>query len=104
MKIPMGDNEKYKFDAVYAEKKSASQPKETKCVENEEECCCDSVDNKGERGHSETGLISKIIPKGDEKGFSKSKRNNRASMMRRSLSEVNYFCLIFHLYCERQHY
>ena len=91
MKIPMGDNEKYKVDLVFEEKKPKTPKlKETTKCEEKEIFDRDKVDSKGEKGFQDTLLIIKSLPKGDEKGVLKSKRTNRASMMRRSLSEVNF--------------
>ena len=98
MKIPMGENEKSKYDSVFEEKKSAFKRTETAKSE-EKEIIFDEKDNKkGEKSVTETaGPVGKMFVKGDEKGSLKSKQKLRMTTLRRSLSEV-IFCAFLILY------
>lgn len=94
MKIPMGDNENSKLDSVFEETKCTFVCKESTKCEEKDISCSEKVAIRGEKGDQEIEIVVSNISKGDEKGGSKSKRNNRASMMRRSLSEVT-FCVFY---------
>ena len=98
MKIPMGENEKSKYDSVFEEKKSAFKRTETAKSE-EKEIIFDEKDNKkGEKSVAATaGPVGKMFVKGDEKGSLKSKQKLRMTTLRRSLSEV-IFCAFLILF------
>ena len=97
MKIPMGENEKSKYDSVFEEQKSAFIRTESTKSEEKEILLVDKDEKNGEKWEVETGISGKTLVKGDDKAGSKSKRHIRVTMMRRSLSEVNFFALSYFL-------